>query len=125
MAVDNRLQHLSNSKSAVVVLFAKARSPLSPLGVARVVDIENKLQRSQSFRIKTLDSTLKIMPDSFDDAGPLERVLHMLAERHASHDKGLELADKVRGGLLKVAIAYGRIRQRLRGVLRERIPLLK
>ena len=99
------MQHLSNSKGAVFVLFVEARSPLSPLGVARVVDIENKLQRSQSFRIETLDSTLKIVSGSFDDAGPLERVLHMLAERHASHDKGLELADEVRGGLLKVALA--------------------
>jgi hypothetical protein len=43
MTVDDRLQHLSNCKSAVVVLFIEARSPLSPLGVARVVDIENKL----------------------------------------------------------------------------------
>ncbi len=42
MTVDDRLQHLRNYKSAVVVLFIEARSPLSPLGVARVVDIENK-----------------------------------------------------------------------------------
>jgi hypothetical protein len=43
MTVDDRLQHLSDCKSATVVLSIEARSPLSPLGVARVVDIENKL----------------------------------------------------------------------------------
>jgi hypothetical protein len=43
MTVDDRLQHLSDCKSAVVVLFIEARSPLSPLGVVLVVDIENKL----------------------------------------------------------------------------------
>jgi hypothetical protein len=32
MAVDNGLQHLSNSKSTVVVLFIEARKPLRPLG---------------------------------------------------------------------------------------------
>jgi hypothetical protein len=46
MTVDDRLQHLSDCESAVAVLFIEARSPLSPLVVARVVDIENKLQRS-------------------------------------------------------------------------------
>ena len=39
---------------------------------------------------------MKIVPDNFDDAGPLERVPHMVAERHASHDKGLEYADEVK-----------------------------
>ncbi len=43
MTVDDRLQHLSDCKSGVVMLFIEARTPLSPLGVARVVGIENKL----------------------------------------------------------------------------------
>ena len=73
--------------------------------IARVVDIENKFQRSQSFRIETLDCTLKIVPGGFDDASPLERVLHMLVERHVSHDKELELVNEVRRGLVYVAFA--------------------
>ncbi len=43
MTVDDRLQHLSDCKSAVVVLFIDVRSLLIPLGVVRVVDIENKV----------------------------------------------------------------------------------
>jgi hypothetical protein len=43
MTVDDRLQHLSDCKSGVVVLFIEARSLLRPLGVVRIVDIENKL----------------------------------------------------------------------------------
>jgi hypothetical protein len=38
-----------------------------------------------------------------DDAGPLERFFFILVGRHASHDKGL--ADEMRRGLLKVALA--------------------
>ena len=45
------------------------------------------------------------MSSRLDDAGPLERIFHMLVERHASHDKGLELAAEMRRGLLKVALA--------------------
>jgi hypothetical protein len=45
------------------------------------------------------------MSGSFDEAGPLQRVLHMFAERHASDDKGLELADEMRRSLLKVTFA--------------------
>jgi hypothetical protein len=59
------------------------------------VDIENKLKCIQNFRIETLDSTLKIVAGVFDDASPLERVLHILAERHAIHDEGLELVNEV------------------------------
>ena len=96
MTIDNRLQNIDNSEGSVVVLFSKIGCPLTPLMTSGVIDMKNKLQCNQSFRIKTLDVTLKIVPDSFDDAGPLERVLHMLAERHASHDKGLEFADEVK-----------------------------
>jgi hypothetical protein len=46
------------------------------------------------------------MSGSFDDAGPFQRVLHMLTERHASDDKGLELADEMRRSLLKVTLGY-------------------
>ena len=63
--------------------------------VARVVDIENKLQSSQGLWIKALDSTWEIVSSRLDDAGTLERGFHMLVERHASHDKGLELADEM------------------------------
>jgi hypothetical protein len=70
--------------------------------IAGVVDIENKFQRSQSFRIETLDCTLKIVPGGFDDASPFERVL---VERHVSHDKELELVNEVRRGLVYVAFA--------------------
>ena len=73
--------------------------------VARVVDIENKLQSSKGLWVKALDSTWEIVSSRLDDAGPLERIFHMLVERHASHDKGLELADEMRRGLLKVALA--------------------
>ncbi len=40
MTVDDRLQHLSDCKSSVGVLFIETRIPLSPMGVAQVVDIE-------------------------------------------------------------------------------------
>ena len=63
--------------------------------VARVVDIENKLQCSQGLWVKALDSTWEILSSRLDDTGPLERIFHMLVERHASHDKGLELADEM------------------------------
>ena len=63
--------------------------------VARVVDIENKLQSSKGLWVKALDSTWEIVSSRLDDAGPLERIFHMLVERHASHDKGLELADEM------------------------------
>ncbi len=71
--------------------------------VARVVDIENKLQGSQVLWVKALDSTWEIVSSRLDDAGPLERIFYMLVGRHASHDKGL--ADEMRRGLLKVALA--------------------
>jgi len=58
MTIDNGLQNFSNSEGAVVVLFVEARSPLSPLMVAGVVNIEYKLQRSQDLRIKALDADL-------------------------------------------------------------------
>ena len=73
--------------------------------VARVVDIENKLQGSQGLWVKALDFTWEIVSSRLDDASPLERIFHMLVERHASHDKGLELADEMRRGLLKVSLA--------------------
>ena len=73
--------------------------------VASVVHIENKLQCSQGLWVKALDSTWKIVSSRLDDAGPLERIFPMLVERHANHDKGLELADEMRRGLLKVALA--------------------
>ena len=95
MAVDDRLQNLTNSERTIAVLLVEAGSPLSPLMVAGVVDIEHKLQRSKGFRIKTLDRSLKLMSRRLDSARPLEWVLHMLVERHASHDKGLELADEM------------------------------
>jgi hypothetical protein len=63
--------------------------------VARVVDIENKLQSSKGLWAKALDSTWEIVSSRLDDAGPLERIFHMLVERHASHDKGLKLADEM------------------------------
>ena len=87
MAVDDRLQNLTNSERTIAVLLVEAGSPLSPLMVAGVVDIEHKLQRSKSSRIKALDGSLKIVPRRLDSARPLEWVLHMLAKRHASHDK--------------------------------------
>ena len=74
--------------------------------VARVVDIENKLQSNQDLWVKALDSTWEIVSSRLDDAGPLEKkIFHMLVERHANHDKGLELAAEMRRGLLKVALA--------------------
>jgi hypothetical protein len=82
------------------VLFVKIGGPVTRQMITGVVDIKNKLHRSQSFRIKALDATLKVVPGCLDDAGPLERVLHMLAEGHASHNKGLEFADEVRRNLL-------------------------
>jgi len=57
MAVDDRLQHLSNSEGAVVVLFVEACSPLTPLMVAGVVDIKNKLKSSQGLGSKRLMPT--------------------------------------------------------------------
>ena len=105
MTIDNRLQHLSNSEGAVVVLFVEACSPLTPLMVAGVVDIKDKLKSSQGFRIETLDTTLEIVSGGFDGACPFQRILHMLAKGHASDDKGLELADEMRRSLLKVALA--------------------
>ena len=41
MTIDDRLQHLSDrdSEGVVVVLFVEARSPLTPLMVAGVVDV--------------------------------------------------------------------------------------
>ena len=66
MAVDNRLQHISNSEGSVVVLFVEACSPQTPLMVAGVVNIKNKLQRSQGLRIKALDTNLEIVPGRFD-----------------------------------------------------------
>ena len=62
--------------------------------VARVVDIENKIQSNKDLWAKTLDSTWEIVSSRLDDTGPLERIFHMLVERHASHDK-LELADEM------------------------------
>jgi hypothetical protein len=105
MTIDNGLQNIGDSEGAIVVLFVKIGGPLTPLMITGVSDIENKLQRSQSFRIKALDATLKVVRGSLDDAGPHERVLHMLAEGHASRNKGLEFADDVRRSLLKVALA--------------------
>ena len=63
--------------------------------VARVVDIENKLQYNQDLWVKSLDSTWEIVSIRLDDAGPLERIFHMLVERHASLDKGLKLANEM------------------------------
>jgi hypothetical protein len=53
MTVDDRLQNLTNSERAVLIV--EAVSPLSPLMVAGVVDIEHKLQRRKGFRVKALD----------------------------------------------------------------------
>ena len=103
MTIDNGLQNIGDSEGAIVVLFVKNGSPLTPLMMTGVVDVENKLQRSQSFRIKSTDATLKVVPRSFNDTGPLERVLDMLAEGHVRHNKGLEFADEVRRSLFKVA----------------------
>ena len=89
MTIDNRLQHFSNSEGAVVVLFVEACSPLTPLMVAGVVDIKNKLKSSQGFRIETPDANLEIVPGRLDGARPLQRVLHVLAKRRANHDKRL------------------------------------
>jgi hypothetical protein len=87
MAVDDRLQNLTNSERTIAMLLVEAGSPLSPLMVAGVVYIEHKLQRSKGFRVKALDRSLKLMPRRLDSARPLEWVLHMLAERHTSHDE--------------------------------------
>ena len=95
MAIDNRLQHLSNSEGAVVVLFVEACSPLTPLMVAGVVDIKDKLKSSQGFGIEAFDTALEIVSGSFDGAGPLQRVLHMLAKGRASHDKRLKLPNEM------------------------------
>ncbi len=87
MTVDDRLQNLTNSERAIAVLLVEAGRPLSPLMFAGVVDIKHKLQRSKSFRIKTLDRSLKLMSRRLDSARPLEWVLHIFAERHTSHDE--------------------------------------
>ena len=77
------------------MLLVKARSPLAPLMITGVVDIKDKLQSSQSLRVKALDSTLEIVPDSFNRARSLEGIFHVLAERRKSHNKGLEFANEV------------------------------
>jgi hypothetical protein len=51
--------------------------------------------RDSNLKIDSLDSNLKIVTGVFDDGSPLERVLHILAERHAIHDEGLELVNGV------------------------------
>ena len=63
--------------------------------VARVVDIENKLQCNQGLWVKALDSTWEIVSSRLDDAGPLERIFTCLLEGHASLDKGLKLANEM------------------------------
>ena len=68
MAVDDRLQNLTNSERTIAVLLVEAGSPLSPLMVAGVVDIEHKLQRSKGFRVKALDRSLKLMPRRLDSS---------------------------------------------------------
>jgi hypothetical protein len=87
VAIDDRLQNLANSARTIAVLLVEAGSPLSPLMVAGVANIEHKLQRSKCFRGKSLDGTLEVASRRLDSACPLERVLHMFAERHAGHDK--------------------------------------
>jgi hypothetical protein len=52
-----------------------------------------------------LDPTLKIMSSSLDNAGPLQRILHILAEKRVSHNKRLKLADQMEGSLYKIAFA--------------------
>ena len=78
------------------MLLVKARSPLAPLMITGVVDIKDKLQSSQSFRVKALNATLEIVSSSLNCARPLERILHVLAERRTIHNKGLEFANEVR-----------------------------
>ena len=104
VAIDNRLQNLTHSERAIDVCLVEASSPLSPLMIARVVHIENELKRSQSFGVEALDATLKVMPSRLDDTGPFDWVFHMLVERHASQNKGLELADEMRRSLLQIAL---------------------
>ena len=58
--------------------------------------MKDKLQSSQGLRVKSLDTTLEIVPGSFDRARPLEGILHVLAKRRTSHNKGLEFANEVR-----------------------------
>ena len=70
--VDDRLQNLTNSESAIAMLLVEVASPLSPLLVAEVVDIKHKLQRIQIVRVKELDSNLEIVPIRLYDTGPLE-----------------------------------------------------
>jgi hypothetical protein len=47
--------------------------------------------------VKTLDSTLEIMPSSLDDSSPLERIFHMFAERNVSNNKGTRRVLKTSG----------------------------
>ena len=68
MAVDDRLQNLTNSERTIAVLLVEAGSPRSPLMVAGVVDIEHKLQCSKDFRVKALDRSLKLMPRRLDSS---------------------------------------------------------
>ena len=68
MAVDDRLQNLTNSERTIAVLLVEAGNPQSPLMVAGVVDIEHKLQRSKGFRVKALDRSLKLMPRRLDSS---------------------------------------------------------
>jgi hypothetical protein len=103
MTVDDRLKNLIDCKNVVVVMFIEAPSPLNPLGVTRVVDIENLWTR-QGLGVKTLDPTLKVVSNDLDDAGPFQRVLHMFTERHTSDDKGLDLVDEMRRSLVKVPL---------------------
>ena len=72
VTIDERLQNLANGEHTIDVPFVEAGSPLSPLMVVRVVDIEHKLQHSESFRVKALDDTLEVVPRRLDSACPLE-----------------------------------------------------
>jgi hypothetical protein len=91
MTIDNGLQNIGDSEDVIVVLFVKIRSPLPQLVIAGVVHVEHELQRSQDLGIKTLDAILEIVPGRFDGAGPLERILNMLAKDVRATTKDLSL----------------------------------
>ena len=59
--------------------------------VARVVDIENKLQNNKGFWVKALDSTWEIVSSRLDDAGPLERIFTCLLKDMRAMTKDLSL----------------------------------
>ena len=59
--------------------------------VARVVDIENKLQTSQSLWVKAIDSTLEIVPNRLDDTGPLERIFTVVHLRVNFQDLAFDI----------------------------------